>query len=131
MSGQQLNIEGALRGDDGLAVFALAPFLENLMGDEALACEIATCALPEMRSRLDWVEAHVDAGNWDEAHRVMHSFKGLVIQCGGERVFSLANRIDTRLREGLAVTLQELRVLREHFEHFCQALIDWLRQMQD
>lgn len=131
MSLNELNIEGALRGDAGLAVFALAPFLENFMGDEALACEIAECALPDMEQHLSRVEGHVSAGNWAEAHRSMHSFKGLAIQCGGEIVFSIAHQLDTLLRAGAAVTLQALKVLREHFDVFRGALINWLRQIKD
>jgi len=109
------------------SVFDERGMLARLGGSRDLAKAVVQSALVDMPNYLDGLQEAVTTGAEEEARRVTHTLKGLLAQIGGVELAGRMSEVNSRLKQGGVVSLDEVRELRDGYADLIEAMPDWLK----
>jgi len=83
-------------------------FLERLLGDHALAAELAGVFLADAPALLEELSAAIGAGDASGTGRIAHTLKGLSANMGGDALSRIAAEMNELAKAGNLAALQEV-----------------------
>ena len=91
-----------------LPIFDRSSFMDNMMGDQAVAREIITIFMKQAPEEIDRLKEEAEKGNIANVSDIAHSLKGSSANIGGMALSNIAAKIDIEARSGNIDKVQDL-----------------------
>ena len=115
-----------------MAIFDRTGFVARMMGDEALARQIAAGFLDDLPSQLAALRRFLKAGDTVAFERQAHTIKGAAANVGGDAVRRCATSIEAAARtSGLSAVVGMIDELDRHFQRLGEALREFQHMEQN
>ncbi|SEQ27773.1 PAS domain S-box-containing protein [Ectothiorhodospira magna] len=110
-------------------VFNAVGLLERAMGDEELARSLIEHCLKDLPGQLDALLGYVRSGNLDEAHRMIHTLKGMTGTMGADALHGLTLVMERQCLQGDLTALEaQLPALKAQCQALEQAMADHMAE---